>query len=1026
MLAQAEESSVAEILSTPSTSSSRIRTLAPSFRLATISASTNQPDVSTLSSTGIADHNGDNLNDSFLSASTHDNRNVIVVQAKVIKTTDIWKCRKMQLIFDSDTDADIRKVNMAVINSENINEKFSSDRLLDKLSQNECVEDVKKSADDEVTSTDNIENNSDTGIDSIKNHAKIDTVFQDHTVKIENEEDSKNIIPEIVNNHEKSNLNTHSNESDKKGVLELKLPSELKENEENATPLIITLNDSLEKMDVDKDQESNAEISTINIEVSSIEQSSKNNIENKTLSERKIDLGNESVNAALPHSEDSPNKLNDHVKHDAVNINNNVDLIVESSNVKLDKSPKKEVAKCETFMPMAVSDENVKTDITQVTGETHVDTNTIEINDDSSQDDISQKEPSVNNSTSVSPTNKDDKLKGNNVSSLHTKNTKDELSKSSVKELGNLNEKDESVCITKKDANNLMNKPKIEEDKSLDSNVQSRSSIEQKKEIQVSLNSKLSNTLDILSDDDDNQVSGQNNDLQETIKQCINVEEDDDILLIDDEDTSSGEKKIPANNLSLIPAEDVKEILENNQVHSEVKLEKETNNLAVAKDMNESDVKDEKDTAESDTVKVKNEAEIPSPPPVKPLLPTNFLSLCKKNVSEMTRNDLEEFCIMKIVESVVDRGNIGDMKSQLKKMAVSLDDHRNKIKSITKQNQDLQVILRSVQEACRKNSLVTPLKITRSVGIQVVMAEKSKQKASSQNNAITTSPAKPVRSPSLQNKSKQNTTPTQNIPVPRLVPAKSSPSNIVQNQTPNNKVPINVQPTSLRPAAPRPEKRPFSKSQTGSDTVDLTDDEPPNKVVTRPGNQAVRVISPQNLMPPQRVPMVNSPRKVYIPIGSGQVANIRPTQQGYMVKPGNNQNVRQRVPGMRRFHPAPLPESGKQYQALSWKAIPPAPEIKLSKVENGIVISWKLDSYREEVHENIASYQIYAYQETPSPPSTNLWKKIGDVKALPLPMACTLTQFVPGFKYYFAVRAVDVRSRQGSFSNPGNIMLLNK
>lgn len=125
-------------------------------------------------------------------------------------------------------------------------------------------------------------------------------------------------------------------------------------------------------------------------------------------------------------------------------------------------------------------------------------------------------------------------------------------------------------------------------------------------------------------------------------------------------------------------------------------------------------------------------------------------------------------------------------------------------------------------------------------------------------------------------------------------------------------------------------------------------------------------------------------------------------------------------------HPAPLPEVAKQQQPPNWKALPPAPDLKISKVENGIVISWKIEGYQEDSYEEIASYQLFAYQETSSPPSTLLWKKIGDVKALPLPMACTLTQFMAGYKYYFAVRAVDIRSRIGTFSLPGSILLLNK
>jgi hypothetical protein len=75
-------------------------------------------------------------------------------------------------------------------------------------------------------------------------------------------------------------------------------------------------------------------------------------------------------------------------------------------------------------------------------------------------------------------------------------------------------------------------------------------------------------------------------------------------------------------------------------------------------------------------------------------------------------------------------------------------------------------------------------------------------------------------------------------------------------------------------------------------------------------------------------------------------------------------------------------------------------------------------------HATVGMYQIFAYQETGNlPPNPNLWKKVGDVKALPLPMACTLTQFTKGNKYHFAIRAQDVHNRVGLFSDPQSISL---
>ncbi|KAK0182784.1 hypothetical protein PV327_000883 [Microctonus hyperodae] len=121
-------------------------------------------------------------------------------------------------------------------------------------------------------------------------------------------------------------------------------------------------------------------------------------------------------------------------------------------------------------------------------------------------------------------------------------------------------------------------------------------------------------------------------------------------------------------------------------------------------------------------------------------------------------------------------------------------------------------------------------------------------------------------------------------------------------------------------------------------------------------------------------------------------------------------------------HPAPLPGVTNYPVNAALKLPPPAPALKISRVANGIVLSWNMKISNE--YAEIASYQLYAYQEIAGvAPTTSMWKKVGDVRALPLPMACTLTQFSEGNNYYFAVRAVDTHSRFGQYSQPGNISL---
>ena len=98
-------------------------------------------------------------------------------------------------------------------------------------------------------------------------------------------------------------------------------------------------------------------------------------------------------------------------------------------------------------------------------------------------------------------------------------------------------------------------------------------------------------------------------------------------------------------------------------------------------------------------------------------------------------------------------------------------------------------------------------------------------------------------------------------------------------------------------------------------------------------------------------------------------------------------------------------------------------------------------------HADIASYQLFAYQEGLDPLKVNgsVWKRVGYARALPLPIACThsgsiqlfksfnflggnssfffLKKFLERHRYHFAVRAMDAHGRPGPYSEPGTIVL---
>ncbi|XP_066236072.1 activating transcription factor 7-interacting protein 2 [Saccopteryx leptura] len=99
---------------------------------------------------------------------------------------------------------------------------------------------------------------------------------------------------------------------------------------------------------------------------------------------------------------------------------------------------------------------------------------------------------------------------------------------------------------------------------------------------------------------------------------------------------------------------------------------------------------------------------------------------------------------------------------------------------------------------------------------------------------------------------------------------------------------------------------------------------------------------------------------------------------------------------------------------------PQKPELKLKRVlrPKGIALTWNITKINPKCAP-VESYHLFLCHENPS--NKLMWKKIGEVKALPLPMACTVSQFLPSNKYYFAVQSKDIFGRYGPFCDVKSI-----
>nr|CAH7747416.1 unnamed protein product [Callosobruchus chinensis] len=494
----------------------------------------------------------------------------------------------------------------------------------------------------------------------------------------------------------------------------------------------------------------------------------------------------------------------------------------------------------------------------------------------------------------------------------------------------------------------------------------------------------------------------------------------------------------------------------------------------------------EKVLKEESTPKTEEVKESAASDKVKVLLTFQKFMQNKKIKDKLTRSDLEQLCIQKICEAIVHKTDVGELHQTVKRQEQVIENLRKDLVTLAKQARDLDVVNKKLMNELKqqhgKKPLV-PLKITRSVGLQVKinMSVEPTRRKSTSTSSTSSSPAKAASSP-VVNRSRNVQTNAAGSSVLRTVAQTQSPvrspasqttattpilskaltsaqqatqqrsSPLVVHSTPAS--PLKRAPIRKSPGMAEPHKvminsqlkqtpnKPIKPSQPG--VIDLTDEDDrvatpktggPSKVVrgvamvqqtkANGGTPPKGAVQPKNVVkvgqqgtPPGRTVAGLSPgvrltpnqikNGIAIPVSTGsttQVMYVVPTSTA-----NSNPKTVQQLATMK--HPAPLPLPPVMSTNLSFKPVLPKPHLTIRKTDNGIILQWRMP-YNLDLYETIASYQLFAYQES----------DVGDVKALALPMACTLTQFADKNKYYFAVRSVDVHNRIGAFSDPEEISL---
>ncbi|XP_024083092.1 activating transcription factor 7-interacting protein 2-like isoform X2 [Cimex lectularius] len=409
-----------------------------------------------------------------------------------------------------------------------------------------------------------------------------------------------------------------------------------------------------------------------------------------------------------------------------------------------------------------------------------------------------------------------------------------------------------------------------------------------------------------------------------------------------------------------------------------------------------------------------------------------------KRGEEITINQelLEEVIMIKVTEYLADSGTTGQMRVSVQHIEDELERLKKQVVMYRKQYEDAKRVIKKLvddKKACKEyTNSVAPAKVTRSVGLQVctigrrsvhnlninTMAERRQEEPTKPSTPPSTSSMQPV----------QFAMPAP--PPPEPVPSTSGIKTIAPS-TSGVKPPIRQNAKKTTTGIPRlGEQRKMAPPPVANDTVPIV------SPVKPPSNEVIDLTDKDDIQEDAKkkqigtnVVQVNS-CQIQIMNSNGEYSSQTNNADNgtVMIK---TTNLIKQISTAADTDIIPLPSP---YPALPVAFYsenvprPPRPLLRISQTpgnppgKSGIMLSWNFSS-DDHPSPPISKYQVYAYQEGGEDGSKDNWKKVGDVDALPLPMACTLTQFKDGFKYYFAVRAIDKNMTKGEFSLPSSIRL---